>query len=193
MLSQTIPSPAKALLSNALFAVGVFLGLLGAAKIPQDLHSLDLFVIGVLLAVMGVWRLHQQIRQSSIASDDQSTLNAAQAIDFFKPLPDELDKLEALLHSQPHDTAQTLLAIENLAHHYVIPLVTAQEEMSRRLGRNACADIYICIAQGERLLNRMRSALGDHCPDEARRVFPGMSVALRAAAQYWQIKITADG
>lgn len=173
-------------MNKLLFFSGIAIGLLGAAKIPQAAISLNLFILGVLLSTLGVWRLHREARQASVAEQQQEALNLAQTQNLFINLCQNLTHLEQQLHAEDKDHEKILNEINNLSNQYVIPLVALQTSVTQQLGRNAAADIYVAVAQGERLLNRMRSSLGDGCWFETYQVFPRMSAALQLASQRWQ-------
>jgi len=171
--------------SQFLFIGGIALGVLGAAKIPQDSISLTLFAVGVGLSIVGVWLLYRHEHQVERLAQQQNAVELAKTQTLFSDLCADLKRLESQLAADSKDRQKILSAVNNLFDHYVIPLVALQSQVNKQLGRHQAADIYIAIAQGERLLNRMRSSLGDGCWFETYQVFPRMSAALQLASERW--------
>ncbi len=174
------------MISQFLLFSGIVLGLLGAAKIPQDTVSLNLFVLGSLLSIIGVWQLHRQARQARQAKQHQEPLDVNKARRLFAHLNQDLSLLQQQLEGHEPDTAKILQAINHLNNQYLMPLLCLQAQVTQQVGHNAAADIYLAVAQSERLLNRMRTALGDGYPLETEQVFPYMSAALQVARKCWQ-------
>jgi len=173
--------------AHSLFFCGAAFSLLAAAKIPQDSSSLSLFALGFLLSALGVWRLR---------SAGGSTLSAMGTVAASKTSPFahldlDLQALAPLVQAAHLHKKPLAASLEQLHSNTVLVALAQQEQLDQQLGRAACAEIYLALAQGERLLNRMRSALSDDCTAEVQNVFPHMQAALRLTQSRWQAQENA--
>ena len=178
-----------------LFIVGIILALISATKLPAphtiwSLHAiwsdlLDFYALGIFLALGGLWWW----RRVPVVEKDSQTLNKGHSLLTLLPqLHQAVQKLEKQL---PYlNETEITRRIEELLNTFVLPLVTGREEVIYLLGRDVGVKVLLAIAEGERLLNRMWSAINDGYIGEVHATCPRVVVAFEEA--YQQIKLVEE-
>ena len=163
-------------LGYILFAVGLLVSVVGAAKAPAaDTTWPDtwpLFLGGWIVSCIGVviWRL-----SLSAAEEDYTT--SADALAILHQLNKELQSNYESWKGAT-DCRSLNESITRFQEQYVNPFALNRNQFVSRLGMEAGAEIIITCSYGERMLNRVWSATADeHLPEalaslaEAREAF----------------------
>lgn len=174
-----------------LFAVGVLLGIAGAAKLPAQgadwPDTWPIALVGIVVGVVGValWHLavHHEREESRRGEHgtDADGKKRASAVELLAAL---VAPARALKTEAPGlEVAELERRTEALLETYVLPLAEVRHQLIDRLGMAKGADILVTVAYGERILNRVWSAAADGHLPEALACVPEAVEAFEEAVQ----------
>jgi hypothetical protein len=178
-----------------LFAAGVTLTVVGGAKTPaagsEWPDTMALVYAGVALAVAGLvlWHLDQRNKARAIARGDLG--NRPDAAKLLRAVQAPLDAFAAEIGELP--PAQITARVDELLVTYVLPFAEARQQLITRFGMQRGAEILVTVAFGERMLNRVWSAAGDHHVVEARTCLPEAHHAFKEALAQLDRAVAAAG
>jgi len=151
-------------IGQILFAVGLLLAVIGAAKAPSEgvqwPDTWPLFVGGWVLGCIGVviWRI-------STSSQKEDFESGADVLAILQTLNQKLQE-ESVQWYALESCTELNQKIESFQKEYVVPFSLNRNQFITRLGMEAGAEIIITCSYGERMLNRVWSASADaHLPE----------------------------
>jgi len=164
-------------LSVALYAIGIILAIVGAAKLPAEGQrwpdSWPLFAAGAAVAALGLvwWRLSlkAEAKQGRLAGRSPEDLLAllVQARDMGRAIETQFDEL---------DTQAIRARIDELLDATFVPFVEDRYVLVEAYGMRLGADIILKASAAERSFNRVWSAAADgHLPEAQTSLQRGLA------------------
>lgn len=169
-------------LGPLLFALGVGVAISAGAKLPEDgatwPTTLPIFVVALAIGVAGVVMWHLQVRAHASTQDAQRTTSALSYLEGFAVPARELSGRITGLSAE-----QICAEVDRLLLEYIHPFAEGRQQVIRQLGMEKGAELLICVAYGERMLNRTWTAAADGHLEEALSSYPEALEAFDEAAR----------
>jgi hypothetical protein len=156
------------IISQALFYVGISVGIVCASKLPVDgstwPDTLFPFMFSIFLSVIGLvgWRM---------TTKGTATQENAQSPDhpqkLLVELKNEMDVLSKL-HTEQKPLTEVQTQVTKIIENFLIPISSRQQDLYRDLGMERAAHILITLSYVQRILHRFQSALSDGYESEAQ-------------------------
>lgn len=170
------------------FSLGCIIALVSAAKLPSSgatwSNMLPIYIVSTLVALIGLLVHHWSWKNQSPQFSAMPNHTCFELIHFVQELLQKMQQLGQDLNEITED--EMARRIELLLETYVLPLTTEQEKLIHGLGQLQGIEVLVAIAQGERLLNRMWSAVSDGYLQEARLIYPKALAVFQEAQRQCQ-------
>ncbi len=144
-----------------LFMTGIIVALVSAAKLPSSSDTwsdqIIIYAIAITLALIGLGFLRSTLAKSD--SYTSSKLNDCLCMELLQGLLNEMQKLKPDINQL--DQVVILRHVSVWLNRYIIPFTAKQTEIFQNLGQPQGIEILMTVARGERLLNRVCSAIYD--------------------------------
>jgi hypothetical protein len=170
------------------FFLGIIATLISAAKLPapgyQWSDMLFYYLIAIVPALIGLLLLYWLPEKEKEQQRRLLDKKGFHLIELLQGLVMEMRQLSQEINTLDSDTIAD--RIDQLLDHYVVPFTQARQQIFFQLGRSQGAEIIMMAANGERLLNRVWSAVSDGNLQEAYLTYPKALMAFEQTYYQYQ-------